>query len=264
MISTLEAPDAPACAFAGPVGPPSPDTEGYIHSVETCGTVDGPGVRYVLFLNGCPLRCQYCHNPDAQGRPSGEIKTAEAAFADVLKYKSFIKKGGLTISGGEPLKQPAFVHAMFALAQAEGLHTTLDTSGFVGHKASDELLDQTDLVLLDIKSFSPMTHKIVTGVCVDQTLKFAKRLDSRGNKMWIRFVLVPGLTDNRKNIEGLAKFVSELDHVERVEILPFHKMGEEKYVRSGIPYKLANTPVPTSVEINQARGIFSHFGVRAV
>lgn len=267
MIATLETPAAAAagsCLYATPEGPPSPETEGFIHSIETCGTVDGPGLRYVLFLHGCPLRCQYCHNPDAQGKPSGASKSAGDAFDDVMKYKSFIRKGGLTISGGEPLMQPAFVHAMFALAKAEGLHTTLDTSGFVGHKASDALLDLTDLVLLDIKSFSPMTHKIVTGVCVDQTLKFAKRLDARGNKMWIRFVLVPGLTDNPQNIEGLARFVNELEHVERVEILPFHKMGEDKYTRSGIPYNLSNTPVPTPDQVHSARNIFARHGIAVI
>ncbi len=263
MIATLEAPTtAPACAYAQPAtGVPAPSTEGFVHSVETCGTVDGPGVRYVLFLHGCPLRCQYCHNPDAQGKPSGATKTAEDAFADVLKYKSFIRKGGLTISGGEPLLQADFVHAMFRMAKENGLHTTLDTSGFVGHKASDELLDETDLVLLDIKSFSPMTHKMVTGVCVDQTLKFAKRLDARGNKVWIRFVLVPGLTDSEKNIDGLAEFVSTLGNVDRVEILPFHKMGEGKYRRSGLPYKLGNTPTPTDGEVQRARDIFARHGV---
>ena len=181
----------------------------------------------------------------------------------MLKYKSFIRKGGLTISGGEPLMQADFVDAMFTMAKEAGLHTTLDTSGFVGHKASDELLDKTDLVLLDIKSFSPMTHKIVTGVCVDQTLKFAKRLDARGNKVWIRFVLVPGLTDNEKNIDGLAQFVSELGNVDRVEILPFHKMGEDKYKRSGLPYKLGNTPTPTKDQVERARSIFAKHGIEA-
>jgi pyruvate formate lyase activating enzyme len=266
MTATLAPPvAAPECAYARPAtGAPSPATEGFIHSVETCGTVDGPGIRYVLFLHGCPLRCQYCHNPDAQGKPSGETRTAEEAFADVFKYKSFIRKGGITLSGGEPLMQADFVHAMFSLAKEAGLHTTLDTSGFVGHKASDALLDLTDLVLLDIKSFSPMTHKMVTGVCVDQTLKFAQRLDARGNKMWIRFVLVPGLTDHEKNIEGLAQFVSGLGHVERVEILPFHKMGEDKYKRSGLPYKLGNTPTPTEDQITRARAIFARHGVEAL
>lgn len=264
MTTTLEAPSQ--CAYAQvkvPADNPA-KVEGFIHSVETCGTVDGPGIRYVLFLHGCPLRCQYCHNPDAQGKPSGQTMTAEEAFADVLKYKSFIQKGGLTISGGEPLMQATFVEAMFRQAKAAGIHTTLDTSGFVGHKASDELLAQTDLVLLDIKSFSPMTHKLVTGVCVDQTLKFARRLDTLGNKVWIRFVLVPGLTDAEKNIDGLAQFVSTLGNIDRVEILPFHKMGEDKYKRSGIPYKLEHTPVPTSDQIERAKAIFKRHGIDAI
>jgi pyruvate formate lyase activating enzyme len=264
MNATLEAPapactlDTPACDFA------SQTTEGYIHSVETCGTVDGPGVRYILFLHGCPLRCQYCHNPDAQGKPAGKLTSAEDAFADIKKYKKFIKKGGLTLSGGEPLMQPNFVQAIFQMAKDEGIHTALDTSGFVGHKASDELLELTDLVILDIKSFSPMTHKVATGVCVDQTLKFAKRLDALGKKVWIRFVLVPGLTDAEKNIDGLAEFVSTLGNVERVEILPFHKMGEDKYVKSGISYHLKNTPTPTTAQVDTAKAIFARHGVEAV
>jgi pyruvate formate lyase activating enzyme len=263
MSTQSEDPTAPPiCAYERPnQEAPTAKTEGFVHSVETCGTVDGPGLRYVLFLHGCPLRCQYCHNPDTQGKPSGKTITAEEAFADVIKYKSFIRKGGLTLSGGEPLMQADFVHAMFSLAKEAGLHTTLDTSGFVGHKASDELLDLTDLVLLDIKSFSPMTHKMVTGVCVDQTLKFAERLDARGNQVWIRFVLVPGLTNHEANIDGLAKFVSKLSNVERVEILPFHKMGEEKYKRSGLPYKLEQTPTPSEDEIARAQKIFAKHGI---
>jgi pyruvate formate lyase activating enzyme len=263
MTATLETP--PTCTYESPVcNVASSQSEGYIHSVETCGTVDGPGVRYILFLHGCPLRCQYCHNPDAQGKPSGKSMTAEEAFADVKKYKSFIKSGGLTLSGGEPLMQPNFVQAMFQMAKDEGIHTALDTSGFVGHKASDELLALTDLVLLDIKGFSPMTYKFTTGVCVDQTLKFAKRLDAMDKKVWIRFVLVPGLTDAEKNIDGLAEFVSTLGNVERVEILPFHKMGESKYEISGIQYNLKNTPTPTAAQIQAAKDIFARHGVEAV
>jgi len=254
----------PPCLAFEAKGDASPQTEGFVHSVETCGTVDGPGVRYVLFLNGCPLRCQYCHNPDTQGRPKGKTLTAEEAFADVRKYKSFIKRGGLTLSGGEPLLQPDFVQAMFSLAKSEGLHTALDTSGFVGHKATDTLLDLTDLVLLDIKSFSPMTHKLATGVCVDQTLKFARRLEERGNAFWVRFVLVPGLTDGEKNVQGLAQFVSQFKHMERVEILPFHKMGEDKYKRSGIPYKLTHTPEPSAKQVEKVRSIFKAHGVTAI
>ncbi len=260
----LDSDSSAECVYASPDGPPSPDARGFIHSVETCGTVDGPGLRYVLFLHGCPLRCQYCHNPDAQGKPAGESLTAEAAFADVLRYKSFMKRGGLTISGGEPLMQPAFVHAMFAMARAEGIHTALDTSGFVGHRAGDALLDLTDLVLLDLKSHCPVTHKALTGVPVDPVLEFSRRLDSRGNRVWVRFVLVPGLTDGRENVEGLARFTGALGNVDRVEILPFHKMGEEKYRRSGIRYDLHDTPAPTDSEIERVRRVFEDYGVAVV
>lgn len=153
-----------SCVFAGPNGPYSPETEGFIHTINKCSTKEGPGERYVIYLKGCPLRCQYYHSPEAQGKAEGEAVTARAAFAEVVESMSRTSGGGLTLSGGEPLMQPAFVHAMFAMAKTEGIHTALDTSGFVGHKAGDELLDLTDLVLLDIKSFSPMTHKLVTGV----------------------------------------------------------------------------------------------------
>lgn len=260
---TLHKPPAErlGCSFAGPEAPFSPDTEGFIHSIATASAADGPGTRYVVFLKGCPLRCQYCHSPEAQGKPGGASKTAKEVFEDLMQHQASIEDGGLTLSGGEPLMQPAFVHAMFQMANAGGIHTALDTSGFVGQKASDELLDLTDLVLLDIKSYSAMTHKLVTGVCVDQTLKFAERLEKRGNKVWIRFVLVPGLTDNPKNIHGLADHVSQLGNVERVEILPFRKMGEEKYARSGIPYKLGSTPEPSREQMDNVRGIFARYGI---
>jgi len=237
---------------------------GYVHSVETCGTVDGPGLRYVLFTSGCPLRCQYCHNPDSQGRPDGEVKSAQEVLEDVLRYKNFTRNGGLTISGGEPLMQPDFIRAVFKGAKEAGLHTALDTSGFLGHKADDALLENVDLVVLDIKSWSPMTYKFVTGVCIDQTVKFARRLDALGKPVWVRFVLVPGLTDAESNIDGLAAFVATLSNVERVEILPFHKMGEHKYRELGLPYRLTNTPIPTEDQIEHARRIFARHGVEAI
>lgn len=239
-------------------------TEGHIHSVETCGTVDGPGLRYILFLHGCPLRCQYCHNPDAQGKPQGGEATAGEALADILKYKNFIRRGGLTISGGEPLMQPDFVHAVFRGAKEHGLHTALDTSGFLGYKASDALLENVDLVLLDIKSFNPATYQNVTGVSLNPTLAFAERLDKLGVDVWIRFVLVPGLTDAESNIDGLARFISTLGNVAKVEILPFHKMGESKYKQLAMPYKLADTNEPTAEEVERARSIFSRYGVTAI
>lgn len=238
-------------------------TDACVHSIETCGTVDGPGVRYVLFLSGCPLRCQYCHNPDTQGKPSGDRRDAASVVADIVRYRNFIKSGGLTISGGEPLMQADFVHAVFERVKHAGLHTTLDTSGFLGDRASDELLACTDLVLLDIKSFAPDTYKIVTGVELQPTLRFAKRLDALGKPMWIRFVLVPGLTDAHENVDGLARFVAGLSSVQRVEVLPFHKMGESKYEQSGMDYQLAGTPEPTAAEMQAVRDIFESHDVSA-
>ena len=243
---------------------PSLDTTGYIDSVETCGAVDGPGIRYIVFTRGCPLRCQYCHNPETQGRPSGTLKTAGEVLADAMRYKRFLRRGGLTISGGEPLMQPDFVHAILRGAKEKGIHTALDTSGFLGQKASDELLDDVDLVLLDIKGGIPATYKETTGVHLQPTLDFAKRLDARGNKMWIRFVLVPGLTDTEQNIDAVAAFTKTLKHVDRVEILPFHKMGESKYANAGIPYRLSDTPSPTQEQVARARGIFAKHGVAAI
>jgi pyruvate formate lyase activating enzyme len=254
---------APECSGGCSICEADAMASGYIHSVETCGTVDGPGLRYVLFLGGCPLRCLYCHNPDAQGRPTGDCRTADEVLEDVLRYKSFIRRGGLTVSGGEPLMQPRFVGALFRGAKRHGIHTALDTSGFLGHKADDALLDQTDLVLLDIKSWKPDLYRKVTGVEVGPTLDFAERLDRRGNRMWIRFVLVPGLTDDPENVRGLADFVSRLDHVERVEILPFHQMGEYKYAELGKEYQLQDTATPTEEEIERVRAIFADHGVEA-
>lgn len=237
------------------------DILGHIHSVETCGTVDGPGLRYVLFLSGCPLRCQYCHNPDTQGKPCGEVKSSHAVLEDVLKYRNYIRNGGLTISGGEPLMQPEFVHAVLKGAKEAGLHTALDTSGFLGYKASDELLEQVDLVLLDIKSFNPVTYQQVTGVSLSPTLEFADRLDNLGKDVWIRYVLVPGLTDAESNMDGLAQYIATFDNVKRVEILPFHKMGESKYASLGKKYQLASTPEPTRAQVDRARSIFARYGV---
>jgi pyruvate formate lyase activating enzyme len=242
---------------------PGPDTCGVVEAVETCGAVDGPGVRYVVFTKGCPLRCQYCHNPETQGPAIGEQTTAAEVLKDVARYTPFLKRGGLTVSGGEPLLQAEFVHALFRGAKELGLHTALDTSGFLGQRASDELLQDTDLVLLDIKSGRPSTYKEVTGVRLEPTLEFARRLDKLGRKMWIRFVLVPGLTDGDENIDSVARFVETLNHVDRVEILPFHKMGENKYETTGKDYQLADTTTPDEGDMERARAIFARHGLTA-
>lgn len=237
---------------------------GNVHSIETCGSVDGPGLRYVVFLSGCPLRCAYCHNPDTQGRPKAQLRTAEDVVADVLRYRNFIRHGGLTISGGEPLMQPAFIREVFSQVKQAGIHTALDTSGYLGARADDALLDVTDLVLLDIKGWQPQLYKAVTGVELAPTLAFAKRLEARGLPMWVRFVLVPGLTDGEANIRGLAGFVASLNNVERVEILPFHKHGEAKHRQMRVSYTLYDTPAAGPADVERAQQIFAEEGVTAL
>jgi pyruvate formate lyase activating enzyme len=243
---------------------PSAVIEGHVHSIETCGTVDGPGTRYVLFLSGCPLRCQYCHNPDTRGRSGGTLRNADEVVKDVLRYRNFIRRGGLTISGGEPLMQPDFVRAVFQKVKAAGIHTTLDTSGFLGDAADDELLAATDLVLLDIKSGLPGTYREVTGVDLEPTLRFAKRLDLLGKPVWIRFVVVPGLTDAEPNIRAIARFVATLGNVQRVELLPFHQFGRSKYAALGMAYPLTNTPPASDSDVARARRIFADEGIVAL
>lgn len=239
---------------------------GYIHSVETAGTVDGPGVRYVVFLSGCPLRCQYCHNPDMMKMKRGTVKTVDEVWDDIAPYASFLKraKGGVTVSGGEPLAQPEFTHEILKHCKRQGLHTALDTSGFLGEKASDALLENVDLVLLDIKSGIPETYMQATGVSLVPTLNFALRLERLNKPMWIRFVLVPGLTDDPDNIERLAEFVKTMKSVQRVDILPFHKMGEYKWKDLGMDYKLKDTAEPTLEQIEKARAIFAKHGIETL
>jgi pyruvate formate lyase activating enzyme len=239
---------------------PKKITLGRVHSIETMGTVDGPGLRYVLFLQGCPLRCAYCHNPDSQEVHAGALRTVDEVVADILKYRSFLRKGGLTISGGEPLIQHEFVAEVFQRCRREGIHTALDTSGFCPVRLAKDVLDVTDLVLLDIKSFRPETFRNVTGVDVRPTLRFASELAWRSIPTWIRYVLVPGLTDNLEEIEELAFCVSNMPNVQRVEVLPFHKMGEAKYRALGKPYRLYNTSAPGPELVREVEAIFDRAG----
>ena len=244
-------------------GGPHASVTGRIHSVETGGTVDGPGVRYVVFTTGCPLRCAYCHNPDTQHLKSGSETTADAVVADIARYVTFLRRarGGVTISGGEPLTQPDFVTAILRGCKALGLHTALDTSGFLGARATPAMLDATDLVLLDIKSFDPAVYRRLTSVDLAPTLAFAHRLSDMGKAMWIRFVLVPGVTDGTENVAGLASFVSGLRSVERVEVLPYHRMGEDKWKALGRPYALAGVPTPTRAQVAAVEDIFAAHGL---
>lgn len=242
---------------------PDLKTIGRINSVESCGTVDGPGLRYVVFFSGCPLKCLYCHNPETRLPECATEVTAKECFEKILLQKNFLRRGGLTLSGGEPLAQPEFAHSLLHAAKENGIHTAIDTSGQLGHRASDELLSDVDLVLLDLKSFNPEVYKTIAGADVRFPLEFAQRLSAMRKKMWIRFVVVPGFTDLKLNVHGLAKFVASLKSVERVELLPFHKLGEAKYKKLGLAYQLEDVPVPTEQQMNDVREIFAQYGVHA-
>ncbi len=237
---------------------------GYLHSVESGAAVDGPGMRFVFFVSGCQFRCQYCHNPDTWKLHNGRPVTLEQAMAEVRPYAGFLKiAGGVTISGGEPLMQAPFVGALFSRIKSElGLHTALDTQGFLAGNVADDWFDPVDLVLLDIKQIDPAKHLELTGHPVQPTLDFARRLVRLGKKMWVRYVLVPGITDNNVDIRNLADFVVSLGSaVERVEVLPFHQMGAHKWESLGMSYPLARTPTPTAEQVQQARGLFASRGL---
>lgn len=236
---------------------------GRIHSLESCGTVDGPGIRFVIFTQGCPLRCLYCHNPDCRHIEEGKEVTVDELIAEVQKYRSYMRfsGGGVTVTGGEPLMQPEFVREIFRHCKELGIHTALDTSGYVNLNVAKPVLDYVDLVLLDIKSFDPKIYVKVTNVSLEPTLKFAKYLSEIKKPTWIRFVLVPNLTDPIHNIEELAKFVSSLDNVEKVEVLPFHQMGAYKWEQLGYDYQLKDTQPPTPELVNQAIAIFQGYAL---
>jgi len=238
---------------------------GRIHSWDLSTGVDGPGTRFVLFVSGCPLRCLYCANPDTWHMRDGRETSVDAVMREIGKYRDFITTagGGVTITGGEPLLQPAFTAEVLRRCKEAGLHTALDTSGFLGARATDELLADTDLVLLDIKSFDVNAYRKLTGGELAPTLNFATRLDRLGVPMWIRYVLVPGRTDDPKAVDALAGFVAELGMVERVDVLPFHKLGTEKYEALGIPFPLRDNPVPDPALIENVRERFTRHGVRA-
>lgn len=235
--------------------------QGDIHSLESFGTVDGPGIRFVVFLQGCPLRCQYCHNPDTW-EVAGEANyqmTPDELLAEVLRYKSFIAKGGVTVSGGEPLLQARFVRDFFCLCREQGLHTALDTSGFICTPEAFEVLDVVDLVLLDIKTLDPDLHPALTGVQSDRSFRFLDKLENRGIPTWIRHVIVPGLTDDDAKLEALARYVSRYKVVQKVELLPYHTMGTYKYEQLGIEYKLKGVEPLSQERLDNASAIFSRY-----
>ncbi|MCB5166354.1 pyruvate formate lyase-activating protein [Streptomyces bambusae] len=242
-------------------------SEGSVHSWDLSTGVDGPGTRFVTFLSGCPLTCLYCHNPDTWRMRAGKRTSADDVLAEAAKYRRFIAVagGGATVSGGEPLLQPVFTGELLHRMKHElGLHTALDTSGFLGARATDALLRDTDLVLLDIKSWDRDTHRRVTGRPLQPTLDFARRLADLGKEVHVRFVLVPGLTDAPANVDGVARFAAGLGNVSRVDVLPFHKLGASKWEALGKDFTLRDTPSPTPQQVESARALFAARGLTAV
>ncbi|MCX4231892.1 pyruvate formate-lyase-activating protein [Streptomyces ortus] len=238
---------------------------GRIHSWDLSTGVDGPGTRFVLFTSGCPLRCLYCANPDTWHMRDGREVTVDEMMTEIDKYRGFITTagGGVTLTGGEPLLQPAFTGAVLRRCKQAGLHTALDTSGFLGARATDELLADTDLVLLDIKAFEVNTYRALTSGELAPTLGFATRLDRLGIPVWLRYVLVPGWTDEPEAVDGLARFAAGLDNVDRVDVLPFHRLGAAKYEALRIPFPLKDTPVPDAALTERVRGQFREHGLSA-
>lgn len=243
---------------------PTTTVTGAVHSFDLSTGVDGPGTRFVAFLAGCPLRCQYCHSPDTWVRRNGTPTTTDQLLNEISRYERFIEVagGGVTLSGGEPLQQPTFTREILRRCHERGLHTALDTSGYLGARADQALLDVTDLVLLDIKSFDAATYRNVTRTGhVEPTLRFARRLSDAGKPMWIRFVLVPGLTDKPANIEALAAFAATLQAVQRVEVLPFHRLGAHKYTALSLDFPLAQVSAPDADAVERARATFRDLGL---
>jgi len=240
---------------------------GYYHSYEITGSVNGPGVRFMLYLSGCPLRCQYCQNPDMWTMHNGRRVTVGRMLDEIAGYASFIKTahGGITVSGGEPMLQIRFLHALLRRCKQDlGLHTAVDTSGFLGARASEDFLDVVDLFLLDIKAGDEDLYHLVTSAELEPTLRFARRLSDRGNQMWVRYVLVPGLTDDEDDVEKVARFTSTLDHVERVEVLPFHQLAAGKWAELRLPYQLADVPPAPPELVRRVENQFRAHGLTVV
>jgi pyruvate formate lyase activating enzyme len=237
---------------------------GYVHSYETASRFDGPGLRVVLFVSGCLLRCTYCHNPDTWHLKDGTRISAQQAIDRLGDFASALRAldGGLTISGGEAMVQLEFTRRIFAGAKRMGLHTAIETSGFLGDRADKEYLSGIDLVLLDIKSGDPDTYKAVTGRDLAPTLRFAERLAAIGKPTWVRFTLVPGLTDDPENVEKIARFVAPMKNVQWVEIQPFHQLGSFKWKALGLEYKLDTLTAPTAVVVERVREQFAAAGCR--
>ncbi len=231
--------------------------QGYVHSIESFGTVDGPGIRYVVFFQGCPMRCLYCHNPDTWKPGHGNTMTVEEILTQYDRYRDFLKSGGITATGGEPMLQMDFLTELFTKAKAKGIHTCLDTSGicFSPEKpeACEALAAVTDLVMLDIKHIDDEKHRRLTGQSNRNILAFAEFLSEHGVSLWIRHVVVPGWTDDAASLEALGHFIGGLKTLKALDVLPYHDMGKAKYEALGMDYPLADVPALAKEEAEAAR-----------
>lgn len=238
---------------------------GFLHSFTTGSTVDGPGVRVVAWTTGCQFRCLYCHNPDTWTMTNGIPVSVSRAVEELRKYRQGLKvmSGGLTLSGGEPLMQDRFAVKFLSAARALGVHTALDTNGSLGDRLSDSELQAVDLVLLDIKSWDSDTHRKVTGMEVRPVLDFARRLSGLKKPMWVRFVLVPGLTDEPGNVTQIARFAASLGNVQRVDVLPFHQMGRFKWKQLNLQYTLETIQTPSPQKVAAVCDVFRQEGLTA-
>ena len=238
------------------------EVKGYIHSTESFGSVDGPGVRFIIFVNGCPMRCQFCHNPDTWKMQDGEERTTDELLKTALRYRSYWKKeGGITVSGGEPLMQMDFMIDLFKKAKAEGVHTNIDTCGAVFTREEpffsklEELMKYTDMLMLDIKHIDDEEHKKLTGHSNKNILAFAEYASSKKKQLWIRHVVVPAITYNEKYLHELGMFISKLKSVKALDVLPYHDMGKVKYQNLGIDYPLKDVEPLPKAEAAKARDI---------
>lgn len=232
---------------------------GKVHSIESLGTVDGPGIRLVVFLQGCPMRCLYCHNPDTWSTEGGKLMRSEEILAEFDRNKHYYQKGGITVTGGEPLLQIDFLTDLCKKAKAQGIHTCIDTSGATfNHKAKmqpafDQLFSYVDLVLLDIKQINPQAHLELTGMDNQAIIAFVKYLEAKKIPVWIRHVLVPKYTDNKKDLYNLGHFLGGLSNIQALEILPYHTMGLEKYSELALDYPLKYIEEPSSIALEKAK-----------
>lgn len=234
------------------------------HSYESCGTVDGPGIRFILFLQGCLMRCKYCHNRDTWDLDGGKEITVEELMKEVVTYKHFMRAtgGGVTASGGEAVLQAEFVKEWFKACKAEGIHTCLDTNGFVRHydQTIDELIDNTDIVLLDLKQLNDKIHQNLIGVPNKRTLEFAQYLAKRNQPTWIRYVVVPGYTDDDDSVHRLGQFIKDMKNIEKMELLPYHRLGAHKWETLGYKYELEHVQPPSKESLEHIKGILESYG----